>query len=138
VSVTDEQDRILLGSQATWDENRWSVLAGFVEPGESLNHAVLREVFEESGLRIKNPQYLGSQPWPYPHSLMLAFTAEVDPDFAHLAPTPDGQEIIRLRWFSRQDIVAEAGSIVLPGKSSVSHALITHWFGEPLPTPEAW
>ena len=138
VSVTDDEDRILLGAQGTWADNRWSVLAGFVEPGESLNHAVLREVLEESGLRVRNPRYLGSQPWPYPHSLMLAFTAEIDPDFAHLSATPDGQEIIRLRWFSRQDIAAEASSLVLPGKSSVSHALITHWFGGPLPTPEAW
>lgn len=138
VSVTDSEDRILLGSQASWDENRWSVLAGFVEPGESLNHAVLREVFEESGLRVTNPRYLGSQPWPYPHSLMLAFTAQIDPTFAHLPATPDGQEIIRLRWFSRQDIIDEADSILLPGKSSVSYALISHWFGGQLPTTEAW
>ena len=138
VSVIDDQDRILLGSQGAWGANRWSVLAGFVEPGESLNHAVIREVFEEAGVRIKNPQYLGSQAWPYPHSLMVGFTAQVDPDHAHLEATPDGEEIVRLRWFSRADFHAEADSIMLPGKASISRALIEHWFGGPLPTREAW
>ena len=138
VSVTDDQDRILLGSQGAWGANRWSVLAGFVEPGESLNHAVVREVFEEAGIKVSPPKYLGSQAWPYPHSLMVGFTAKVDPNHAHLVATPDGEEIVKLRWFSRQDLIAEAQSLLLPGKSSISRALIEHWYGGPLPTGEAW
>jgi NAD+ diphosphatase len=138
VSVIDQQDRILLGSQAAWGANRWSVLAGYVEPGESLNHAVVREVFEEAGIKVSSPKFLGSQAWPYPHSLMVGFTAKVDPEHAHLVATPDGQEIVKLRWFSRQDFIAEAENLLLPGKSSISRALIEHWFGGPLPTGEAW
>ena len=138
VSVIDDQDRILLGSQGVWGANRWSVLAGFVEPGESLDHAVVREVFEEAGIRVSRPTYLGSQPWPYPHSLMLGFTAKVDPEHKHLIATPDGEEIVKLRWFSREDLVAEGEHLQLPGKSSISRALIEHWYGGPLPTAEAW
>ena len=138
VSVVDDEDRILLGSQGAWGANRWSVLAGFVEPGESLNHAVVREVFEEAGVRVGEPMFLGSQAWPYPHSLMLGFTAKIDPEHAHLTATPDGDEIVKLRWFSRADFVAEADSLLLPGKDSISRALIEHWFGGPLPTREAW
>jgi NAD+ diphosphatase len=138
VSVIDADDRILLGSQGSWGANRWSVLAGFVEPGESLNHAVVREVFEEAGIRVANPQFLGSQAWPHPHSLMVGYTAKVDPAHAHLAATPDGEEIVKLRWFSREDFVAEAGSLLLPGKGSISRALIEHWYGSELPTGEAW
>ena len=138
VSVLDDQDRILLGSQGTWGENRWSVLAGFVEPGESLNHAVVREVFEEAGVRVINPEYLGSQAWPYPHSLMVGFRAQIDPKHAHMTATPDGEEIVKLRWFSRADFVAEADSLQLPGKASISRAIIEHWYGGPLPTLEAW
>lgn len=138
VSVIDEDDRILLGSQGSWGANRWSVLAGFVEPGESLNHAVVREVFEEAGIKVTNPKYLGSQAWPYPSSLMVGFTAQIDPAHAHLTATPDGEEIIKLRWFSRADLVSEAQDLLLPGKASISRALIEHWYGGPLPTPEAW
>ena len=138
VSVIDDQDRILLGSQGAWGANRWSVLAGFVEPGESLNHAVVREVFEEAGIKVAEPKYLGSQAWPHPHSLMLGFTAKVDPEHAHLTATPDGEEIVKLRWFSKEDFVSEAESLLLPGKASISRALIEHWYGGPLPTREAW
>ena len=132
VSVVDEQDRILLGSQGVWEENRWSILAGFVEPGESLAAAVQREVFEESGVRVIAPEYLGSQAWPFPYSLMVGFTAKVDPAHAHLPLNPDGIEIEKLRWFSRDDIRAESDSLILPGKLSIAGALIEHWFGGPI------
>jgi NAD+ diphosphatase len=132
VSVVDEQDRILLGSQGVWEENRWSILAGFVEPGESLAAAVQREVFEESGVRVIAPHYLGSQAWPFPYSLMVGFTAKVDPAHAHLPLNPDGIEIEKLRWFSRDDIRAESDSLILPGKLSIAGALIEHWFGGPI------
>jgi NAD+ diphosphatase len=132
VSVIDDQDRILLGSQGVWEDNRWSILAGFVEPGESLAAAVLREVFEESGVRVIAPEYLGSQAWPFPYSLMVGFTARVDPAHKHLALAPDGVEIEKLRWFSREELAAEAGSLLLPGKLSISGALIEHWYGGPI------
>ena len=132
VSVIDNQDRILLGSQGVWEENRWSILAGFVEPGESLAAAVAREVFEESGVRVVAPEYLGSQAWPFPYSLMVGFTARVDPNHKHLELAPDGVEIEKLRWFSREELAAEAGSLLLPGKLSIAGALIEHWYGGPV------
>lgn len=130
VGVLDQDDRLLLGSNAMWEANRFSLLAGFVEPGESLEAAVIREVFEESGVRVENPQYLGSQPWPFPASLMVGFEARV-PAGADTTGRPDGDEIIALRWFSRDELVAavEAGEVLLPGKTSIARAIIEHWFG---------
>jgi NAD+ diphosphatase len=128
-SVIDSQDRILLGSQGAWEQNRWSILAGFVEPGESLSAAVIREIYEEAGVRVIDPHYLGSQTWPFPYSLMVGFTVRVDPEFEHLGVTPDGDEIVRLRWFSRDEIKAEAGSLLLPDRLSISRAIIEHWYG---------
>jgi NAD+ diphosphatase len=132
VSVIDEQDRILLGSQGVWEDNRWSILAGFVEPGESLAAAVQREVFEESGVRVISPDYLGSQSWPFPYSLMVGFTARVDPAHRGLELAPDGVEIEKLRWFSREEIAAESSQLLLPGKLSIAGALIEHWYGGPI------
>jgi NAD+ diphosphatase len=131
VAVTDADDRILLGSNALWESNRFSLLAGFVEPGESLEAAVAREVFEESGIRITDPVYLGSQPWPFPASLMLGFTAKVD-GRAETALSPDGTEILALRWFSRDDLRESRGEILLPGTTSIAHAIIEEWYGEPI------
>jgi NAD+ diphosphatase len=131
VGVTDAADRILLGSNALWESNRFSLLAGFVEPGESLEAAVIREVFEESGIRVTDPVYLGSQPWPFPASLMLGFTATVDRDRTSTL-TPDGAEILELRWFSRDELRAARGDILLPGPTSIAHAIIEEWFGEPI------
>ena len=129
VSVIDDQDRILLGSQGVWEENRWSVLAGFVEPGESLNATVEREMFEEAGVRVSDIEYLGSQGWPYPYSLMLAFTARVRGDQKHIA---DGIEIAKLRWFSRADIDNEKDSILFPGPLTIARVMIEHWYGGPI------
>jgi NAD+ diphosphatase len=131
VGITDADDRILLGSNALWESNRYSLLAGFVEPGESLEAAVIREIFEESGLRIVNPVYLGSQPWPFPASLMLGFTAKVDPaSSAELKP--DGAEILDLRWFSRDELAAALNEIKLPGPTSIARGIIEEWFGGPI------
>lgn len=129
VSVIDDQDRILLGSQGVWEDNRWSILAGFVEPGESLNAAVEREIFEEAGVRVANPVYLASQAWPFPYSLMLGFTASVDSKHAGADLVPDGDEIEKLRWFSRDDIEREASSLLLPGRMTISRVMIEHWYG---------
>ena len=129
VSVIDDQDRILLGSQGVWEENRWSILAGFVEAGESLTAAVVREIFEEAGVRVVEPTYLASQAWPFPYSLMLGFTAKVDPAHAKAEPVPDGEEIEKLRWFSREEIASEAEHLLLPGRMTISRVMIEHWYG---------
>ena len=84
------------------------------------------------GVRVIAPEYLGSQAWPFPYSLMVGFTARVDPNYAHLDLAPDGIEIEKLRWFSREDLAAEAGSLLLPGKLSIAGALIEHWYGGPV------
>ena len=132
VGVTDADDRLLLGSNAAWESNRFSLLAGFVEPGESLEAAVAREVFEESGIRVADPVYLGSQPWPFPASLMVGFTARVD-ESVESTLTPDGEEILALRWFTREELAASVGEIQLPGRASIANAIIEEWFGGPVP-----
>ncbi|MDH6180431.1 NAD+ diphosphatase [Microbacteriaceae bacterium SG_E_30_P1] len=126
--VTDAADRLLLGSNALWESNRYSLLAGFVEPGESFEAAVLREIHEESGLRVTDPVYLGSQPWPFPASVMVGFTARVEEDFAGEA-TPDGTEILDLRWFTRDELAGALDEIRLPGRTSIARAIIEEWFG---------
>lgn len=140
VVVTDSEDRLLLGSHVAWDADRFSLLAGFVEPGESLEQAVLREVFEESGLVVEDPEYRGSQPWPFPASLMIGFRARLAAQqpagVAGEEPgVPDGEEIRELRWFSRDRLAADiaAGRVRPPGGISISRALIEEWFGGPLP-----
>jgi NAD+ diphosphatase len=130
VAITDDQDRLLLGTQGSWDQNRWSILAGFVEAAESLEAAVIREMKEESGLLVTNPVYLASQSWPYPYSLMLGFQAKVDASNAPEDIRPDGVEIAKLRWFSRDELKAEAKDILLPSKISIARSLIEHWLGE--------
>jgi NAD+ diphosphatase len=133
VAITDEQDRLLLGANAQWGGNRFSTLAGFVEPGESLESAVVREVAEESGVVVHSPRYAGSQPWPFPCSLMLGFTAVA----SSTRTVPDGEEIIDLRWFTRDELAREVqeGTITIPGGVSISRALIENWFGALLPEP---
>ena len=137
VGIVDTDDRILLGSNALWENNRYSLLAGFVEPGESLESAVQREVFEESGIRVIDPVYLGSQPWPFPASLMLGFLARVDPDVEQTL-TPDGEEILDLRWFSRTELAASLGDVVLPGHTSIARAILEHWYGGPIEDGIDW
>lgn len=132
VCVVDAEDRLLLGSNAMWGIDRYSLLAGFVEPGESLESAVVREIFEESGMRVVDPIYLGSQPWPFPASLMCGFTARLAPDQAPDALRPDGTEILDLRWFTRDELKASVGTIALPGRSSIARSMIEDWLGEPL------
>ncbi|MEA9985903.1 MULTISPECIES: NAD(+) diphosphatase [Subtercola] len=134
VGIVDQHDRILLGSNALWEANRYSLLAGFVEPGESLEAAAIREVFEESGVRILEPQYLGSQPWPFPASLMCGFLARVDPATSGDALLPDGEEIMDVRWFSREDLADPEQSVLLPGSASIARAILEHWYGGPIPS----
>lgn len=125
VAVTDPDDRILLGRQATWDEGRMSVLAGFVDPGESLEQAVHREVFEESGVLLDEVRYFASQPWPFPRSLMVGFVARARS--ADLAV--DHDEIEHAAWFSRAELEAALVEqrVFMPGEASIAHGLITAW-----------
>lgn len=138
VLVTDAHDRILLGNNAMWDSNRYSLLAGFVEPGESLEAAVIREVKEEAGIDVVNPEYLGSQPWPFPRSLMLGFHARLAPGENPAAVEADGEEILHLRWFSREELMSSLNEIVLPSQPAISRSLIEHWLGSDLDDVTSW
>jgi NAD+ diphosphatase len=124
-------DRVLLGRSPVWPANRYSTLAGFVEPGESMEQAVRREVLEETGVRVGTVEYFASQPWPLPASLMIGFLAHAD----STEVTVDGEEIEDARWFTRAQIdeEVEAGSLILPGGLSISHALVEWWYGGTLP-----
>ena len=135
VAITDPDDRLLLGSAAAWKGNRYSTLAGFVESGESLEAAVVREVAEESGLVVHSPQYLGSQPWPFPCSLMLGFTAHTDDPGAAVS---DGVEISDVRWFTRTELrdAVASGEITIAGGISIARNLIEHWYGGPIAEPD--
>jgi NAD+ diphosphatase len=138
VMITDHDDRLLLGNNALWESNRYSLLAGYVEPGESLEAAVIREVFEESGVVVVDPVYLGSQPWPFPASLMLGFHAKLAPGVDAENLTPDGEEILAVRWFTRDELRAATETIILPGPVSIARAMIEHWLGETLDQDVTW
>jgi NAD+ diphosphatase len=131
VLVTDDQDRALLGRNEAWPAGRYSTLAGFVEPGESLESAVRREVLEETGVIVgEEIEYAGSQPWPLPASLMLGFYAKA----SSFDIDVDQDEIAEAKWFTREDIrvLVEAGTMALPGAISISRRLIEGWYGESL------
>jgi NAD+ diphosphatase len=140
VLVKDKDDRILLGHQPIWPDGRFSTFAGFLEPGETFEQCVEREVFEESGVKVNEIKYLGSQPWPFPASIMIAFSAVVDdPSTAK----PDGVEITEVRWFSRDELKQSVsdGSLLLPPTISVARKMIAMWFGpgaDKLTGGESW
>lgn len=130
MAVRDGQDRLLLARNAHFPSRFHSVLAGFVEPGESLENAVAREVAEEVGVTVEEVEYVGSQPWPFPRSLMLGYRAWA-PEAGELTLQDD--EIAEARWFSREELAAalEAEEIALPGPTSMGRALIDDWYGRP-------
>lgn len=130
MAVVDDDDRLLLGHAAHWPEHRFSTLAGYVEPGEGLEQAVRREVAEEVGVTVGEVEYRGSQPWPFPASLMLAFRARA----LSAGVTVDAVEITEARWFTRAELVAavDAGEVLLPMRSSIARALIEEWAGQQL------
>jgi NAD+ diphosphatase len=129
--VYDDTDHILLARNPRWPERRVSILAGFVEPGESLEQAVAREVAEEVGVAVRDQRYLGSQPWPMPQSLMLGFFCRADDTELRV----DGEEIIDAHWYTREELRAAVieGDILLPGKISIARQLIELWYGGELP-----
>lgn len=128
--VTDADDRALLGRQVHWPEGRFSTLAGFVEPGESIEQAVVREVAEEAGITVGAVEYVASQPWPFPSSLMLGFVARATTTDVSV----DGEEIEQARWFSRDELRAamRSGEVLPPTGISIAAHLVELWYGEPL------
>ena len=128
-----EDEAILLGRNRAWPAGRWSTLAGFCEPGETLEDAVRREVAEEVGVRVGEVSYFGSQPWPLPASLMLGFTGRATSTEIDV----DGAEIEEARWWTRADFEAavRSGDIAVPKGVSISSSLIESWFGRPLEGP---
>jgi len=133
-----EEGSCLLGHNAAWTRGqagglpRYSCLAGFVEPGESAEQTVVREVAEEVGIQVRNLHYIASQPWPYPGSLMLGFHAEADPEEQL---NPDPAEIADARWFSRAQIRAAAAGdpdagFAIANPSSIAHFLIMKWLDD--------
>ena len=137
MSVVDPDDRILLGRQRAWPAKRYSTLAGFVEPGESLEAAVRREVFEEAGVRTGQVLYQGSQPWPFPSSLMLGFRATA----TSIDITVDGEELTDARWWTRAELAADVRSreLLLPPGISIARRLVEHWYGGPIEdADEVW
>ena len=120
-------ERCLLGRQAAWPQGRYSTIAGFVEHGETLEAAVVREVQEETDVRVRHPRYVSSQPWPYPGSLMLGFRAEAG---SHAIRCNDG-ELENAAWFSRDDIANSVDSgLMMPPSRSISYRLIRGWYEE--------
>jgi NAD+ diphosphatase len=136
--VHDGADRVLLARQPVWPEGRFSVLAGFVEAGESLEACVLREIHEEVGVHVRDVRYLGSQSWPFPRSLMVGFHAVADPDVP-LVPA-DG-EIAEAMWATRADLrhALAAGDwsgrddvpFLLPGRVSIARTMLESWAALP-------
>lgn len=129
IVLVNDGERALLGRQSSWPRGRFSTIAGFVEPGESLEDAVAREVAEETGVTLRHVHYHSSQPWPFPSSLMLGFMGEAEETEIKV-----GCELAEAGWFTREDIAQQ--KVILPPSTSISYRLIETWFdaydGDPL------
>lgn len=128
--ASESGGRLMLGRGLGWPEGRFSALAGFVEPGESIEEAVAREVFEESGVRVRDVTYVASQPWPFPSQLMIGCHSHTDDDKL----TIDATEMAEVRWFTREDVAAalagsDDASFTAPPPHAIAHHLI-HWWLE--------
>ena len=135
IMCVSDGEHILLGRQAVWPEKRWSLLAGFVEPGESPEQTVAREVREESGVRVGHVRYVASQPWPMPMALMLGFEA-----YAERQPIVISEELQAARWFGRTELraLADSGELLLPDVISISRALIERWLADDPADRDFW
>lgn len=155
MTVVDRHDRVLLAHNRAWSDRRVSVLAGFVDAGEAPERTVIREVWEEVGLRVAEVEAVATQPWPFPRSLMLGYHARLDEggegdeeegagrgsdsEMAGAAsvavPVPDGTEIEWANFYSRSELIeaVRSGEVILPGPSTIAHGLLRRWFGGELP-----
>jgi NAD+ diphosphatase len=131
IMLVTDGERALLGRQARWPRGRYSALAGFVEPGESLEEAVAREVLEEAGVSVCDVQYASSQPWPFPSSLMLGFYAR----YTGGDPAPQDDELEDVRWFSRSELssvrAGAADGLQMPPPIAIARRLIDGWLDAP-------
>ncbi len=136
VAVVDDGDRVLLARGSNFRDGGMSVLAGFVEPGETLAAAVVREVGEEVGIRVDDVTYLGDQPWPFPSSLMVGFRAHA----LDIGLRLQEDEIASARWFTREELLSAVaeGAVHLPGRVSIARRLLEHWFGAEIEAPETF
>jgi NAD+ diphosphatase len=126
ITLVTDGDRVLLGRNANWPERRFSCLAGFVEPGESLEQAVEREVGEEAGVTVADVRYVSSQPWPFPASLMLGFEAT----YTGGDPHPHDRELQAVEWFTREDLrraAAGDGNVTIPPPLAIARRLMDGW-----------
>jgi NAD+ diphosphatase len=128
IMLVEHDGNVLLGRQPRFPPRRFSALAGFLEPGESMEEAVAREIFEEAGVRARDVTYVASQPWPFPSSLMIACHSYTDDP----ALTIDTNELDEARWFSREEVVyamsgAEDGAFIAPPPFAVAHHLLKWW-----------
>jgi len=126
ITLVTDGDRVLLGRNANWPERRFSCLAGFVEPGESLEQAVEREVGEEAGVTVADVRYVSSQPWPFPASLMLGFEAT----YTGGVPHPHDRELQAVEWFTREDLrraAAGDGNVTIPPPLAIARRLMDGW-----------
>lgn len=142
--VTDGSDRILLGRQASWPKGRYSALAGFVGPGESLEEALAREVEEEAGVEVGSATYVASQPWPFPASLMLGFIVP----WRSGEPGGTDPELEDVRWFSREEVIGAVErnaeweptepteGLLLPPRTAIARRLIERWLAADSTPPE--
>lgn len=131
IMLSEYQGKVLLGRQPRFPPRRFSALAGFVEPGEGIEEAVARELWEEAGVRVKKVRYVASQPWPFPSSLMIACTSEALSDELTL----DTTEIEEAGWFSADEVrVAMAGEesapFIAPPPFAIAHDLLKHWLSQ--------
>ncbi len=131
IMIAEHSGRALVGRGPNWPEGRYSALAGFMEPGESIEEAVAREIFEEAGIRVTNVRYVASQPWPFPSQLMMACIGEAENDDIVIDP----KELQDAMWISRADVKrALAGDpdapMVSPPRFAIAHTLLTLWADE--------
>ncbi|GHV50880.1 hypothetical protein FACS1894216_03880 [Synergistales bacterium] len=117
IVAVEKEGRLLMGHNVSFPKGRYSIIAGFASPGETLEQTAEREVLEESGIKIKNIKYFGSQPWPFPSSMMLGFRAEWESG----EPSPDGEELEDVRWFGKDELPD------IPPNISISRKLIDNW-----------